>query len=177
MSAHRPLVLAALTALCLGPLGASAYDAKAISPSICQPFAPDTTAAEIEVTQVGIYNPGTSIEKVICALPRDSEVAYSSLNGLGNLAVYYRVLGAAPGRLTCTVFVGTSTMHWQSVATATASGDLVSGGNRGYLTWNLPAQSTTIPLVPNTLVCAISPKTSLGAIYLRENGLTDESTE
>jgi hypothetical protein len=165
-----PAMLAVLAIACVPAPAQAAYDQKSVSPSICQPFAPDTTAAEIQVTQTGIYNPGTAIEKVICALPRDAETAYTT--GSLSLAVYYRVLGGAPGRVSCTIFIGSTSMPAAVVATTTASGPLVSGGDRSYVAFNAPAQ-VNADMVSNTLICAISPKTSLGSIYVYETGVSD----
>jgi hypothetical protein len=166
--------LSLVIAAALSAPGAQAIstDEKAVSPSLCQPYAPDTTAAEIQVTQTGIYNPGTSTEKVVCAMPRDLDTYYNE-GATATVVVYYRVLGAAPGRVTCTYFVGSSSMHTQAVSTVSASGDLVSGGLRSAVQLTAPAQNSTFRLVPSTMICALSPKASMGAIYIMEYGATD----
>jgi hypothetical protein len=177
MSSFRPLPVVALAVLVAASAPSALavnYDGKSVSPSVCQPYAPDTTAAEIQVSQTGIYNPGTVIEKVICPLPRDAEVGYSGDN-TAVLAIHYRVLGAAPGRVTCTMFVGSSSQGNYAVATATASGDLVSAGARDYFYLTAPSQNENWLLAPNVLICAISPKTSLGAIAIEEESATQQN--
>ena len=148
------------------------HDYKAVSPALCQPYAPDTTAADVQVTQNGIYNPGTAIEKVICALPRDVESAYPA--GGMVVGVYYRVLGGAPGRLTCTLFLGsTGMLPFDPVQTSTVSGNTASGGERDSLWIGINAQASTPNIIPNTMICAISPKTLLAGIHFEETVPTD----
>lgn len=176
MRASTPFAAAAATFLAMTVPATTAigapYDLKGVSASICQPYAPDTTSAQIQVTQSGVYNPGTTIEKVICPLPRDTEQAYAAEALV--VGVYYRVLGGAPGRVTCTVFIGSTGMHSAAVLTATGSGALVSGGTRGVLwLYNAALQDLGNTVVPNQMICAISPKTQLAAIYVEEQGKTD----
>ena len=104
-------------------------------------------------------------------LPRDQENYYTT-DGLV-IGIYYRVLGAAPGRLTCTVFVGSAGMHADPVHTSTLSGSLVSGGTREVMWMEAGPQTGGNTVTPNTLICAISPKTQLAGIYFEEFGVTD----
>ena len=79
----RPILAASAASLLIALVPSTAtiaapYDFKGVSASICQPYAPDTTSAQIQVTQSGIYSPGTTIEKVICAMPREYYAVTSS---------------------------------------------------------------------------------------------------
>jgi hypothetical protein len=163
----RIVVLASLAAAALlpSPAAQAFLDRKSVSPSDCIPYAPDTTSGELQITPTGVYNPGTTTEKVICPLPRDQDTAYVADNIA--VIVYYRVLGGAVGRLTCTLYVGSSSMQASAVYTNSASGPLVSAGARSSVTLS-GATQPEFSSVPNTLVCQISPKTSLGAIYMDE---------
>ena len=150
-----------------------AWDSKALpSAPSCIPYGPNTTAAELQFTPTGIYNPGTTIENVICALPRDEESLYSDANAVF-ADITYRVLGPTQGRLTCTLFVGTSAHEEAAVVTNTASGPMVSGGVRTGVTVLVKSQPSSTIIVPNTLVCAISPKTIMGAILFTEHNATE----
>jgi hypothetical protein len=174
MSSNRPLATALVATLAAAAIpGAQAvdWDYKGVSASICQPYAPDTTAAELQVTQSGVYNPGTTVEKVICPLPRDMEAKYPDSAMI--VGVYYRVLGGTAARLTCTIFVGSSGMDSEAVATSTASGPLVSAGNRSVVWMASLAQSSSHIIVPNTLICSIPAKTQLAGIFFEEDGTTD----
>jgi hypothetical protein len=166
-------VATAIVLVAAFPAPVAAWDGKALpSAPSCIPYAPDTTAAELQFTPTGIYNPGTAIEKVICAVPRDEETVYTDANALV-VDVSYRVLGGAPGRLTCTVFVGSTTQESATVVSNTASGALVSGGTRTGVEMIVMSQPSSTVFVPSTLVCAISPKTSMGTIVVSEHNGTD----
>jgi hypothetical protein len=150
---------------------ARATDSKSFSPSLCQPYAPDTSAAELQYTHTGIYNPGTTTEKVLCTVPRDQETEL--VTGDIAVAVHYRVLGATPARLTCSLFVG-STSHMTAYAVSTtASGNLISGGNRDFFYLIGGTQSESFQTAPMTLVCVIPPKTSFGGFDVSESKPTE----
>lgn len=169
---HELRVLAALLLLACAST-AFAYDAKVVPPGAsCVAYGPDTTAAELQFSQTGVYNPGTTIEKVLCQLIHDQEGAYASTDAL-QVRVDYRVLSGATGRLTCTLFIGTTSFQTDPVYTHTTSGPLVSGGNRSYLYVQGGTQQLNYNLVPSALICAISPKTSMGSITFSEAGDTD----
>lgn len=104
---------------------------------------------------------------MLCALPRDQEVFYGPSSFL-SVTVHYRVLGGAPGRLVCTLFVGSTTQQVDPAVTVTANGPLVSGGTRSSVFLQAQYQMVEHLFQPNTLVCAISPKTSLGPITVEE---------
>jgi hypothetical protein len=151
-----------------GP-AARAADSKTIAASQCAAYGPDTTAAELTFSPTGVYNGGTTNEKVLCALPRDQDLAYAASELY--LSAYYRVLGGTPGRMTCTVFVN-STSQYGVVTTATASGGLVSGGTQSSLNVAMPAQGDSINSSPVTAICLIPPKTSFSSMIMTEMGTT-----
>jgi hypothetical protein len=64
-------------------------------------------------------------------------------------------------------------MQTQAVWTSTKSGPLKSGGARGDFTITGGTQSPDFLVVPSSVTCAIPPKTSLGAIYHVETGVTN----
>ena len=173
MSATRPMLAAfAVAALATAmPSALHANDNKHYGMSMCEPYAPDTTAAEIQLTHSGIYNPGTTTEKIICTVLRDEETMYTSLEVA--MEVYYRVLGASQGRVTCTLFVGSTSQQNQPVYSNTVSGPLASGGEYGVVYLIGATQGAGYSVVPNTIVCAISPKTSVGSINFYEYGPTN----
>ena len=157
-------VVAATLGVGVVAIPAFASDSKGIAPGGgCIAMAPDTTAGELDFTPSGIYNPGTTAEKVMCALPQDEDGYYTS----GELYVYarYRVAGPVPAKMTCTLFVG-SVHNNDTVTTHTESGELKANGAR----WDVPlvgiGGGSSAPL---TLVCAIPPKTYFSSIKLTEH--------
>jgi hypothetical protein len=171
VSHSKPLVLGLCAGLVLGLASpAQASDLKYVSAAECQPYAPDTSAAELQITQNGVYNPGTTNEKVICPLPRDANVEYPG--GHIEVVARYRVLGGALGRLSCSLFLGSTAVQTSPVISSTASGEWVANGARGSV--HLISGGAMDPdLGPNNLICTISPKTQLGGIYVQEDVLTD----
>jgi hypothetical protein len=154
---------------------ASAIDGKVVGAgTACIAYGPDTTAAELQFTQTGIYNPGTTTEKVMCQLMHDLEGEYLGDPAL-QARVSYRVLGATPGRVTCTLFVGTTSQQTDPIYATTLSGDLQSAGGRGQLVFSLAGgmQQAGYNMVPTTMICAISPKTSMATITYYEWGSTE----
>ena len=117
-----------LSSLSLAPAARASEDGKVINPATCQPYGPDTTTAELAWSPTGVYNPGTASEKVMCVLSRDQETAY--VEGGVAAVVWYRVLGPTPSRMTCSLYIGSTSMHVDPVTTSTASGPLESGGAR-----------------------------------------------
>jgi hypothetical protein len=168
----RPVVACVLVTGMLAASSLQAHDTKHFgAATTCVAYAPDTSPAELQFTPTGIYNPGTSIEKVQCQLVYDQESTHSADELY--VSVRYRVLGASPGRVTCTLFVGSSTVQSDPVATTTAVGTLVASGARTYVPMYGGLPPSSFSSVPLTLVCAISPKTSMGSIYQREEQATD----
>jgi hypothetical protein len=155
------------------PAARAVSDLKATGAGACLPYAPDTTYAELSYGPTGIYNGGTTNEKVMCTLLRDQETAYA-MDGVG-VVVYYRVLGGTPARMTCTLFVGSTSMQTDAVYTSTAAGGLASGGGRDYLLVYGGPQSLENNALPLTLLCVIPPKTSFAAIKHVELDSTDGS--
>ena len=165
--------LASLAAAVPAQAGA---DGKNLSPATaCEPYGPDTTRAELQFSPTGVYNPGTAIEKVMCLLVYDQESRYADHDL--EVQVRYRVLGPTQGRVTCTLYVGSASVQTEAVSTNTASGPLVSNGTRSYVTMYSGAGQVGYNSAPMALICAISPKTSMGAIYQYELHDTDAPPE
>jgi hypothetical protein len=148
-------------------------DQKAISPpTACVAYPPDTTAAELQISTNGIYNPGTTTEKVFCGLPRDSGYAYQPGNAI-TVTVFYRVVSATAAKLTCTLYIGSTSQTADPVTTVTATGPSASAGGRTSVVMTTQSQPSDYNYAPNSLVCAIPPKTSLGSITLNEETGTE----
>jgi hypothetical protein len=146
----------------------AAADAKAVSVGAsCIAYGPDTAAAELQFTTTGIYNPGVTNEKVMCALPRDADSPYAADNTI-TVSTSYRVLGGVASRMTCTLFVGSTSSQTTMVNTHTSSGQLVSGGNYSGVGNIVSTQSSAAPSAPNTLLCVLPPKTSMGGLWVVE---------
>jgi hypothetical protein len=163
------LVFATLVAVgATTPSARAASNDKIVNPATCLPYAPDTTAAELVFSTNGVYNPGTTSEKVICLLPRDQDAQYA-FNELAVVA-WYRVLGATPSRMTCTLYIGSTNQQDTAVVTVTAAGSVVSAGSRGYV--SIAAGPETAVWAPVSMICLLPPKTAFGSIRFVEMGLT-----
>jgi hypothetical protein len=175
MKASVPSVLAlgvvALAAVVAAPSLQAASDFKFIAPVDCEPYAPNTLASELQITPTGIYNPGTSIERVLCPMPRDQDEAYITYDI--QVVAYYRGLGGSPAGVTCTLFVGSTSMHSAAVTTATAAGSAVANGNRSSVVVENVVQADTHPTVPVNVICALGPKVSLAGLFIDEAGPTN----
>ena len=163
-----PLVAAAAAA----PVDTAraATDFKFIHANDCVPYGPGTTVGELTVYPSGLYNPGTTAEKVLCPLPRDQDDAY--LSGDVDITVYYRGLGT-PGRVTCSLFVGSSNMQTGAVYTNTVVGDLAGSGAREYLVILGAGQSSEFLTTPATVLCTLDPKMALAGLFFNESGPTN----
>lgn len=163
----------ALAGIVSSPQPAWAYDDKGINPGTsCTAFAPDTTAAELQFTPTGVYNPGATVEKVLCQIPRDQEAAYTT--GQLTAIVVYRVVGGTPSKVTCTLFIGSTAQQTEPVYTHTASGDMTSAGGRAQLSLTGATSSSFTWAVSSTaLVGNLPAKTWIGGIYMEELGTTD----
>jgi hypothetical protein len=167
------LVLAALMMSATLQAPPAAADVKGLSPNICTPYAPGTTAAELQMTQAGVYNPGTATEKILCPLPRDMELNYATTRTL-QVTLYYRVLGATDASVTCTVFIGSPGQQSDPVLTATASGPLANNGERTSMTVMFTSNVTTpFEVVPNNMICTVPAKTQIASMLFQENAATD----
>ena len=174
MSASKSLVFAVASAigavaLVFTPSTAQA-DAKFSSGVECVPYGPDTTAAELQITPNGIYNFGTTVEKVLCPIPRDAEAEYAG--GSIEVLVYYRVLGALPARMTCTLYIGSAAVQTTSIITTTASGSFVSNGAVTSV-WLISGGAMDPDRGPNNVLCSMPAKSQLGGVHLQEDGATD----
>jgi hypothetical protein len=149
---------------------AATEDFKFVAAADCVPFAPDTTSAELQYLTAGIYNPGTTFERVLCPLPRDQEDGYQA-NEL-EVDVYYRTFGATGGRVVCTLYVGSTSMQTKAIYTTTVAGPVVANGNRASLTLHASSQTDEFWTVPVSMLCSLDPKTSLAGANFAEYGPT-----
>ena len=173
MNALRCISLAgalSLTVAVAAPSARAASDFKFIAPVDCEPYAPNTLASELQITPTGIYNPGTSVERVLCPIPRDQDDDY--LTNDVQVVAYYRSLGAGAA-LTCTLYVGSTSMHSAAVTSYTVSGPAVAYGARNKLIINGATQTDQFAVVPANVICALGPKTSLAGLFLDEAGPTN----
>jgi hypothetical protein len=110
----------------------------------------------------------SAIEKVLCSVPRDQENPYLQFNM--EVIANYRVVGGTPGRMTCTLFVGSANHQIEPVVTTTDVGDLKSNGARGYVQMMAGVQQSET--APVSVVCALSPKTWFSNLSIAEWGAT-----
>jgi hypothetical protein len=148
----------------------AADDFKFVAASDCVPYQPTTAAHEVHLSYAGLHNPGTTVEAVLCPMPRDQDDPY--LTGDVDVTVYYRANGGS-GRLTCTLFVGTSNMQSTAVYTNTVSGPFVANGTRTSLAISGASQSQAFWAVPVNVLCYLDPKMSLAGVFFNESGPTN----
>jgi hypothetical protein len=159
-------IVATLGLLATSPARALS-DYKAFGAAECEPYAPDTTRAELAYSPNGIYNPGTTSEKVMCVLIRDQDSGNSQF--VLDVIVHYRVLGSAAARMTCTLWLGSTSQQYVTQYTETKSGPFVNAGTTTSMTFEVFQASPTVFLTPVSLLCVIPPKTSFGAIVQAED--------
>ncbi|MGH8028751.1 MAG: hypothetical protein ACREO3_02335 [Arenimonas sp.] len=162
------LVVAALAAP-VAPARA-ATDFKFVHGTGCVAFGPNTQVGELQISPAGIYNPGTSVERVICPMPRDQDDAY--ISGDVDVTVYYRGL-STPGRVTCTLYVGSVYMQVGSVYTNSVVGDFAGNGVRDYLVIQGAGQTSEFLTAPVNVLCALDPKMALAGLFFNESGPTN----
>lgn len=179
MNARKPPVLAAALVLLAGAFGASAasaaVDVKSISPSTCQPRGPGTLASELSYSPYGLTNPGTANVTVICPINGDTESNWGTTETVDSsyVSVYYRA-GAVAGFVGCTVFTGTAVVSASPTYSKSYTPAPSPANGRGNFRLSLVEASGTYGVAPaSVLICTISPKATLGWIYLRETLATD----
>ena len=174
MKASLPSVLAlgvvALAAAVAAPSLQAAADFKFVAPVDCEAYGPNTLPSELQITPTGIYNFGTGVERVLCPIPRDQDEPYIT-NDI-QVVGYYRGLGGAPAGMTCTLFVGSTSMQSTAVTTATAAGPAVANGNRASVIVENVLQTNDFDAVPVNVICALGPKVSFAGLFLDEAGPT-----
>lgn len=165
-------VLVAMAAL-VAPVdrAIAADDFKFVAASACIPFTPNTQVGELQITTAGIYNPGTSVERVICPMPRDQDDPY--LSNDVNITVYYRGMGATSGRVTCTLYVGSVNMQTTSIYTNSVVGPLAANGQRTNLVIIGAGQDANFFALPTTVLCALDPKMAIAGLFFNERGPTN----
>jgi hypothetical protein len=148
----------------------AATDFKFVSALDCVAFAPNTQPSELQMMSAGLYNPGSTSERVICPLPRDQDDAY--LNGDVDITVYYKGYGA-PARVGCTLYVGSSFMQAGAIYSSTTIGDPVGNGGRGALVIAGASQDTEFSTNPALVICTLEPKMALAGLFFNESGPTN----
>jgi len=170
----KPCLLTALVVLAAAAIPAQTAhatdDFKFVSPADCVPYQPTTSASELALSIAGIHNPGTSVEAVLCPMPRDQEDPY--LSNEVDVSVYFRAAGA-PGRVTCTLFIGSSSMQGTAVIATTSSSPVVANGTRAVVTILSGGQNTSFDAVPVSVLCYLDPKISLAGVFFAESGPTN----
>jgi len=164
-------VLVALVALVTPAQHAdAATDFKFVSALDCVAFTPNTQPGELQINASGVYNPGTTVERVLCPLPRDQDDAYIS-NDV-DITVYYRGMGA-PARVTCTLFVGSAYMQAGPVWTASVVGAPAGNGSRDSLVIVGATQDTEFFTGPANVLCSLDPKMAIAGMFFNESGPTN----
>jgi hypothetical protein len=148
----------------------AADDFKFVHASACVPYTPNTQPADLQLTPAGYYNPGTLVERVLCPMPRDQDDAY--LSGDVDITVYYRGMGATSGRLTCTLYVGSSSMT-PSIYAQTVNGPYASNGARTNLVISGAGQPGGFLTAPVSVLCSLDPKMALAGLFFNESGPTN----
>jgi hypothetical protein len=178
MTVRKPPVFAAALVALVASVSASptmaAVDSKSISPSTCQPRGPDTTASELTYSPYGLTNPGSSNVTVICPINGDTESNWGTTETVDSpyLSVYYRA-GAIAGSVGCTVFTGSSVVATAPTYSKSYTPAPAPANTRANFRLNLVEASGLYAVAPPTvLVCTISPKATLGWIYLKETSVT-----
>jgi hypothetical protein len=103
----------------------AALDFKAFHGALCVPRGPGTTPSDLTVGAYGIANPGNTDESVVCPLAIDAETTWQP-DQAPTLYVHFRS-GTEPGKLTCTVFVGSFGSQDTAIASYTASATSAAG--------------------------------------------------
>lgn len=149
-------------------------DRKYIDATACQPYGPGTIAAELTYNQLGISNPGTTNESVLCPMPTDSESSWGSTVGaVGSVRVFFRA-GSIPGRVACTVFISKASMSSGAVYTVTSNPPNSAANALTTLAINLADISGSWNVgPPAVLLCTLTPKVTLGGMYLDEQASTN----
>lgn len=164
-------VLIALAALAAPVENArAATDFKYVSALACTAFTPNTQPGELQMNAAGLYNPGTTSERVVCPMPRDQDDAY--LNGDVDITVYYRGLGA-PAQVGCTLYVGSAYMQAGAMYAASGVGPAVGNGVRSSLVIQGATQDTEFLAAPAIVICTLGPKMALAGLFFNESGPTN----
>jgi len=170
----KPLFLPVLVALAAlaAPVESvdAATDFKFVSALDCVAFTPNTQPGELQLTTAGIYNPGTSVERVLCPMPRDQDDPYIA-NDV-DITVYYRGLGA-PARVTCTLYVGSVYMQSTSIYTSSTVGDPAGNGGRNNLVIVGAGQDSNFLTAPTNVLCSLDPKMAIAGLFFNESGPTN----
>jgi hypothetical protein len=175
------LRIASATMVCLlgatftPPADAVGLEIKAFSPNACQAMGPNTTISELTITVSGLYNPGTTNETVMCPLVTDAESAWTDTAGMSARVIVHYKAGSIAGKVYCTAYVGSGVYNMGPIYSLSYNPPNQLPGTRLYFGIDLAESSqsgyTTAPQV--NLLCTISPKATLGTIFLREDMTTN----
>ena len=153
------------------PAGAS-LDYKLVDGTSCQPYGPGTTTAELTYNQLGITNPGTTNESVLCPMPSDGDVTWGPTPGASAGANVHYHVGAVAGRLACTAFVGKANIGGTTYTVTVNPANSVAGTS-SHLTLPLADSAGWGAGPPTVLLCTLTPKVTLAAIDFHEMVVTD----
>lgn len=159
------IVLAATTSAFISSASA---DSKGVSPMGCRPL----TAADavgLVWDARGIINSATENRRVICAIPRDQESAYSA-EAAALVSPWFET-GSIAGSLNCSVYRGSAVADPYQITSA-ASGT-VAANTEQVVPINITSSPDGWYQLNTNLVCTLSPKVTLAHIYVEENGTTN----
>jgi hypothetical protein len=166
----KPLALPVLLALAFATPVEAGTDFKFVSALDCVAFTPNTQPGELTINAGGIYNAGTTTERVLCPMPRDQDDPY--LSNDVDVTVYYRGMGT-PGRVTCTLFVGSAYMQTSAIYSNSVVGPLAGNGARSSLIIVGASQDDDFLTVPTNVLCALEPKMAIAGLFFYEGGPTN----
>jgi hypothetical protein len=162
------LCVLGLAAVLTPHVAGAASDFKIFTPAGCEAYGATTMPGELTYNQLGITNPGTTNETVICSLPVDSEVMWNGDTPKASVFVFYRS-GAVPGKVACTAFVGNSAMAPGTVATVSGNPANLPANTRDDFQLDLLDNSGSWGVgAPTTLICTLTPKATLGGFTFNE---------
>lgn len=160
----------ALSALCAAPQ-ATAADRKGYSTNVCVPNGP-AAANDLSYSHQGLFN-GSFTENriVICPLISDTEGFYGPDNA-ASVTVRYRTASSTPGRINCTIYVGSlGTQSWSAAYESPQH----PANTDGIFTINInPETALSFRWEPVNLVCSLTPRVRMSKIYMSETGATQE---
>jgi hypothetical protein len=158
----------------MAPSAQAAEDWKAFSPTVCQPMGPGTTVAELTLNVSGLYNPGTTNETVMCPVMTDSEVPWSDMAGISAKVLVHYKAGAIAGKVFCTAYSGSGAVDQGPIYSLSYNPPNQPAGTRLYFYIDLAESGQGYLTSPQVnLLCTISPKATLGTIFLLETVSTN----
>lgn len=169
-------IMTVITAIALipAPAHAVADDWKNVVASVCLPYGPGTTFSELTYNQLGVTNPGTTNETVLCPIITDGDAGWSSTPGSAYVFAFYRT-GGIPGKVACTLFVSSATSASGPTYSLTSNPPNDPAATRNYLAFPLVDTSVSWSYAPPTVaLCTLTPKASLGSFSFHETVITNQ---